>query len=430
MTTYDPRPQQERPNHFVYVDGPSIDRRLGDILGHRPTYADRPDWRRLEMWVQQEFGPGRVQLHFATYAPGSPSFLGFLESAGFNPLLAERLDDETCDDLIVDSIRRIPRETSRLRTWGVVVVTQQSHLIDRLEELQSSLPASCRVAVAGFSEDFPEEDESEGGIEFFDIEDDAQLFRNRLPRAPFEDEGPEPYGEPFVPSEDQVEPREASNVVSFNPANGAPPAAARLLQPVAVQEPAAGRPCYLLVDGNNIDQVLGEILGGKPTAETRPDWRRVMEYVEGQAEGRVRADFAHIAPGHAGFRHAITEMGYKSRPVRFDESVTNRPVVEQFVCRMLSANALRGDAERDRPAWDIFVVGHSRELFDALARIPQSDQRIAVLGLPEHMPFAEDYPGIEQLDMERETGAFSRPLPRDMGINVDVFDPDALFAEE
>ncbi len=429
MTTYDPRPQQETPTHYVYVDGPSIDRRLGEILGHRPTAVDRPDWRRLEMWVQQEFGPGRAQLHFATYAPGSPTFLRFLESAGFIPLLAERMDNETCDDLIVDSISQISREPRRFGSWGVVVVTQQPHLIDRVEELESWLPSSCRIAVVGFTEDFPE-DESRAKIEFFDVEDDAQLFRNRLPREPFDDEKPERSGERIVPSRAHYEQSEASNVVTFSPANGAPPAAARPMQSVALQEPTDERPCYLLVDGNNIDQVLGEILGSKPTAETRPDWRRVMEYVEGQAEGRVRADFAHIAPGHAGFRHAITEMGYKSRPVRFDDSVTNRPVVEQFVCRMLSANALRGDADRELPAWDIFVVGHSRELFDALARIPQTDQRIAVLGLPEHMPFAEDYPGIEQLDMERETGAFARPLPRDMGINVDVFDPDALFAED
>lgn len=439
MTTYDPRPQQETPNHFVYVDGPSIDGRLGDIVGHRPTSAERPDWRRLAPWVREEFGPGQVHLHFATNWPGAGSFLNFLESAGFKLLLAERMNDETCHGLIVDSLEQIPRDRSEPGSRGVVVVTEQQHLIERMDVLRESLRLKdSRVAVVGFGEDFPPEEEYEGGLEFFDIEDEADLFRNPLPRAPYEDgdvyEELYAYDEPTESSEDRYERRETSNVVSFNPGNGAPAAAARQVGPVAVQEPvqahADGRPCYLLVDGNNIDQVLGEILGGKPTAETRPDWLRVLQYVEGQAEGRVRADFAHIAPGHAGFRHAITEMGYKSRPVRFDETVTHRPVVEQFVCKALTARPLLGDAERGVPAWDVFVVGHSRELFEALSQIQRTGQRIAVLGLPEHMPFEEDYPGIEQLDIEKETGAFSRPLPRDMGINVDMFDPDALFEDD
>ena len=144
MTTYDSRPQRETPQHFVYVDGPSIDGALGDLLERRPTSFDRPDWRRLEMWVRQELGAGRSELNFATYAPGAPSFINFLESAGFNPLLAERMSDETCADVIADSIKQITVEGRAWQSWGVVVVTQQAHLMNRLTELKSWLPSSCR----------------------------------------------------------------------------------------------------------------------------------------------------------------------------------------------------------------------------------------------------------------------------------------------
>ena len=37
--------------HYVFIDGPSLDRTLGEVLGGPPTYETRPDWRRVERFV-------------------------------------------------------------------------------------------------------------------------------------------------------------------------------------------------------------------------------------------------------------------------------------------------------------------------------------------------------------------------------------------
>ena len=400
--------------HYVFVDGPSIDGTLGQVIGQPPGPDTRPDWRRLEAFVKQNCGPAPYTATFVFWAPGQKGFMHFLRTSGFFIELGDRFErGQSCAELIHDRVARLNEATDPDQSWQLIVGTHNPDLIAALPELADQAE---RITVFGFSEFLPESPELENEIDFFDIEDDAHLFRTPLPRVEFDEDGQE------IPS---TQPEQG-----YQPALVDPPA------PIAPREKpvfarsadpptsADTREFYLVVDGRSIEKELGEILGEKPNPGTRPDWGTVLEFARSHSQaphGEVKALFAHIAPGHAGFRRALKDLGYASIPVRPDEIQLMRPVVEEFICGLLAARTLRGD---DGVAPDIMVIGHGQAIFDALTDIPDQGQRIAALGFPERMPPSDFYPGIERLDLERDARAFGAELPRDFGVDVDNFDPD------
>ena len=401
----------------MFVDGPSIDGTLGRVIGQPPGPDTRPDWRRLEAFVKQHCGPAPYQATFVFWAPGQQGFMHFLQTSGFSILLGDRfIPGRSCADLIQERIRGLNAASDPQQPWQVIVGTHNPDLIAALPVLADQAE---RISVFGFLEFLPEAPELEDRIDFYDIEDDARLFRMPLPRVEFDDEPEEAQaGDPAV----------AFQPALAEPAPLARPTLARPTPPPTFSPRARGdaRDLYLIVDGRSIEKELGEILGEKPNPGTRPDWGTVLEFARSQSQsagGEIKALFAHIAPGHAGFRRALKDLGYTSRPVRLDDTQSMRPVVEEFICGLLGARALRGEPGREA-APDIIVLGHGQPLFDALDDIPDHGQRLCALGFPERMPPAEFHPRIEQLDLERDAHAFGAELPREFGVDVDDFDPD------
>ena len=398
--------------HYVFVDGPSIDGTLGRVIGQPPGPDTRPDWRRLEAFVKQTCGPAPYLATFVFWAPGQQGFMHFLRTSGFMIALGDRFTPgQSCADLIRERVSRLNESADANQSWQVIVGTHNPDLIAELPQLADQAE---RISVFGFTEFMPDAPELEDGIDFYDIEDDANLFRMPLPRVEFDDDL---EGAPFAEPE-----------VGIQPALVQPPAFERTTPPPTFAPRPRGevRECYLIVDGRSIEKELGEILGEKPNPGTRPDWGTVLDFARSQsqsADGQVKALFVHIAPGHAGFRRALKDLGYTSSPVRPDDTQPMRPVVEEFICGLLGARTLRGEASEEA-APDIMVIGHGQALFDALSDIPDRGQRICALGFPERMPTAEFYPRIEQLDLERDARAFGAELPREFGVDVDDFDPD------
>ena len=398
--------------HYVFVDGPSIDGTLGRVIGQPPGPDTRPDWRRLEAFVKQTCGPAPYLATFVFWAPGQQGFMHFLRTSGFMIALGDRFTPgQSCADLIRERVSRLNESADANQSWQVIVGTHNPDLIADLPQLADQAE---RITVFGFTEFMPDAPELEDRIDFYDIEDDANLFRMPLPRVEFDDDL---EGAPFAEPE-----------VGIQPALVQPPAFERSTPPPTFAPRPRGevRECYLIVDGRSIEKELGEILGEKPNPGTRPDWGTVLDFARSQsqsADGQVKALFVHIAPGHAGFRRALKDLGYTSSPVRPDDTQPMRPVVEEFICGLLGARTLRGEASEEA-APDIMVIGHGQALFDALSDIPDRGQRICALGFPERMPAAEFYPRIEQLDLERDARAFGAELPREFGVDVDDFDPD------
>ncbi|MDE2967954.1 MAG: hypothetical protein OXS30_10795 [Chloroflexota bacterium] len=411
MALHHPDPEIASPRgHYVFVDGPSIDGTLGRVIGQPPGPDTRPDWRRLETFVKQHCGPAPYLATFVFWAPGQQGFMHFLRTSGFMIALGDRFTPgQSCADLIRERISRLNDAADGEQEWQVIVGTHNPDLIAELPELASEAE---RVTVFGFTEFLPDTPELEESIDFYDIEDDAQLFRTPLPRVEFDDE----LEDSSVADPD----------MAYQPTLVRPPAPERQTPTFAPRPLGDVRDFYLIVDGRSIEKELGEILGEKPNPGTRPDWGTVLDFARSQtnaADGEVRALFAHIAPGHAGFRRALKDLGYTSSPVRLDDAQPMRPVVEEFICGLLGARAFRGEAG-DEPAPDIMVIGHGQAIFEALSDIPDRGQRLCALGFPERMPSVESYPRIEQLDLERDAQAFGAELPREFGVDVDNFDPD------
>lgn len=415
MVLHHPDSEPETPRgHYVFVDGPSIDGTLGRVIGQPPGPDTRPDWRRLETFVKQHCGPAPYEATFVFWAPGQQGFMHFLRTSGFMIALGDRfVPGQSCADLIRERIARLNQATDENQPWQVIVGTHNPDLIAELPELADMAE---RITVFGFSEFLPDAPELEEQIDFYDIEDDARLFRSQLPRVEFDDDLddapdslPEPAYQPPLVDAPALE-----------------PSPLRTFAPRPVRPAGDVRELYLVVDGRSIEKELGEILGEKPNPGTRPDWGTVLDFARSQSQspdGDVKALFAHIAPGHAGFRRALKDLGYTSSPVRPDDTQPMRPVVEEFICGLLGARTLRGEAGDD-PAPDIIVIGHGQPIFDALSDIPDSGQRLCALGFPERMPATEFYPRVEQLDLERDAQAFGAELPREFGVDVDDFDPD------
>lgn len=415
MTLQHPDPIATTPRgHHVFIDGPSIDGTLGRVIGQPPGPDTRPDWRRLETFIKQTCGPAPYTATFVFWAPGQQGFMHFLQSSGFMIALGDRfVAGQSCADLIRERVTRLNSAALPDQEWQVIVGTHNEDLISDLPQLADQ---ADRVSVFGFTEFFPDAPELEQDIDFYDIEDDAQLFRTPLPRVDYDEES-----EGFL---------DANGEAGFQPHLVEPPALERPVPtPTFARLSSEGvRDFYLIVDGRSIEKELGEILGEKPNPGTRPDWGTVLDFARSRsqsADGDVKALFAHIAPGHAGFRRALKDLGYTSSPVRLDESQPMRPVVEEFICGLLGARMLRGD---DHDAPDIMVLGHGQAIFEALSDIPDLGQRLCALGFPERMPSSDFYPRIEQLDIERDARAFGAELPREFGVDVDDFDPDEELA--
>ncbi len=401
--------------HYVFVDGPSIDGTLGRVIGQPPGPDTRPDWRRLEAFVKQTCGPAPYHATFVFWSPGQQGFMHFLRSSGFMIALGDRfVPGQSCADLIRERIARLNEAALPDQDWQVIVGTHNEELIASLPLLADQAE---RVSVFGFTEFLPENAEIEAQVDFYDIEDDARLFRAPLPRVDFDEEA----GEGFE-GEDQYafQPTLERSVAGPAPAPTPPPEFTRL-------ETGDSRELFLIVDGRSIEKELGEILGEKPNPETRPDWGTVLDFARSRSQspdGDVKALFAHIAPGHAGFRRALKDIGYTSSPVKLDDSQPMRPVVEEFICGLLAARAFRGDDVVAADAPDVIVLAHGQAIFEALSEIPDQGQRLCALGFPERMPPSEFYPRVEQLDLERDAQAFGAELPREFGVDVDNFDPD------
>ena len=121
----------------------------------------------------------------------------FLRTSGFLIALGDRfVPGQSCAELIEDRIGRLNQASDPEQRWQVIVGTHNPDLISALPELANQAE---RISVFGFTEFLPDAPELEDQIDFYDIEDDARLFRTPLPRVEFEDEldGP-PVGEADV----------------------------------------------------------------------------------------------------------------------------------------------------------------------------------------------------------------------------------------
>lgn len=168
---------------------------------------------------------------------------------------------------------------------------------------------------------------------------------------------------------------------------------------------------HLMVwDAPNIDMSIGNIIDGKPTADTRPDlavlgrWLADTARAGDDVEGCVFVNVtAHAAGPMRGWVLWLLEEGYRvfAKP-KHDDSDVDDDMVEHLWRR------------HDEGGLDAVYVGSNdaRCFLEPLEELAALGVEANVLGFPEFAGAMASSEAIDVIDLEDIDGLFPAPLPR------------------
>lgn len=166
----------------------------------------------------------------------------------------------------------------------------------------------------------------------------------------------------------------------------------------------------LVWDAPNIDMTLSNVIGGRPSASSRPRFDAVARWLlaaagDREVEGAV---FANVPPGGAatmrGWVEAIRSFGY---------AVFARPKLaagDDVDADMLRHIHDRARTHRLRRL--VVASGDGRNFNDPLEELADAGVEVVVLSFVEVAGYAQESDKITFVDLEDVPGAFTTPLPR------------------
>jgi uncharacterized protein len=164
---------------YLLVDGENIDATLGaSILGRRPRPEERPRWDRLLEFARERWRQPAVGLFFLAANNELPmSFVQALLSMGYRPIpLAGGAGEKVVDIAIQRTLQALAD-----RDGDVLLVSNDGDFVEDTEALLDGR----RLGVIGFTEfrNHAFTPLVRRGLEAFDLEYDAHVFTERLPRV-------------------------------------------------------------------------------------------------------------------------------------------------------------------------------------------------------------------------------------------------------
>ena len=180
---------------------------------------------------------------------------------------------------------------------------------------------------------------------------------------------------------------------------------------------------FLLVDGENMDWILGDILGHAPGADDRIRWDPVLHFAEKLWGGsRVKPMFfMNLRAGASApwpFIRAVKQIGY--RPVLLTGG-EGQKVVDIGIQKTLDAITKR--------AGNVLLMSHDQDFCASLQKMVGDKRKLGMLVFPENL--GKDYrdiAGLEVFDVEHDAHAIPNgPLQRLTATPIDNFDADALL---
>ena len=422
----------------MLIDGESLYRALGRLLGRRPSSADNADMEKLVRYAERRREGGYVLT--ASYvarrqtSTGAQRFYNRLEQLGYELHLAE----QNTEGEIVAELERLC-ETDR----DVLYIGCDSYageVTAALRNLHLRLNGSRRnVTVVHFDRrtDFTDE-----GLDTLDIVVDVGAVPSYVYREADEhDRYPAGYldaNRGFQPDEPAEETAlgsalqaalEAKPELATTPIDGAE-ARDDVDQPPA-DEP---RDLLVLIDFENIDGCLLEFIHPAPlNRQTRPNWEALRQFAEEQAHGGriVIKGFLQDngkVRGFADYLRSIRVDAVVLYPEpNVDDPARRRSVVDEAIDKDLAA--------AQKLNCDLMVVSHDGDFYDALEAAYNADpsRRIAMIGFIENMSHRYQAQWIERFDLERDVHAFSVPLRnRAKPVTVaaiDDYDPTASLSD-
>ena len=177
----------------------------------------------------------------------------------------------------------------------------------------------------------------------------------------------------------------------------------------------------VLVDGENLDCTLGNILKRAPRWKDRPQWQKVITFVQTTFAKDVAAIFYLVkreAPGFNGFVSVLHDLGIKPVILLPKPGVS---VVDEAILATLP---------HVPPHDDVLLASHDGVYARHLERLVGGERRVAVLGFRERLSHLYTaISDIEILDIEHDADAFMHPLPREpiAGVDLSEFNPRSLM---
>ena len=176
----------------------------------------------------------------------------------------------------------------------------------------------------------------------------------------------------------------------------------------------------LVWDAPNIDMSLGTILGGRPTAASRPRFDAVGRWLLALDEPDTEATvFTNISASSTDvvrpWVDALRNTGFAvfAKP-KIDESDVDEDMLGHIRLR------------RDQGALRRLVVasGDGRAFREPLEELANGGIPVTVIGFREHASFAVNSPVLEFIDLEDIDGVFLQPLPR---ITLETLPPEGAW---
>lgn len=184
-------------------------------------------------------------------------------------------------------------------------------------------------------------------------------------------------------------------------------------------DPSAGEPLaapdrpeldLLVWDAPNVDMTLSNVIGGRPTAASRPRFDAVARWLLAGSDGREVEGcvFANVPPAIAttmrGWVEAIRGFGFAvfAKPkLAHDDDIDDD---------MLRHIADRGRSHRLRRL--VVASGDGRNFSEPLEELARSGVEVVVLSFWEVAGYAQESDLLEFVDLEDVPGAFTVPLAR------------------
>ena len=171
----------------------------------------------------------------------------------------------------------------------------------------------------------------------------------------------------------------------------------------------------LVWDAPNIDMTLSNVIGERPTPDTRPRFDAVGRWLlaaagERDVEGTV---FANIPPGGAvpmrGWIEAIRSFGYDvfARPKLGPDDDVDDDMLDFIHAR----------ARTHRLRRLVVASGDGRNFLEPLEVLARAGVEVVVLSFSEVAGYAQESDLIAFVDLEDVPGAFTHPLPNRMRLD-------------
>ena len=170
----------------------------------------------------------------------------------------------------------------------------------------------------------------------------------------------------------------------------------------------------LVIDCENIDSVLGQILGHKPTGHERLQYVGIQLWFRKTLSEPVKA-FAVLREGQMEHRKKSMKFWGALRYLQFHIVFAESFAARNNLCRADSREVvdhavshLLANASSD----NLVYIGHDFYAAESLAQQKERGSRVFAAGFPEFLS-ARVIDVVEEVyDLEREVGAFLIPLPR------------------